>query len=312
MNRANTKVADLRDLVLSPDGEILYAILGYGGVGGVGETDTAAPFDAFQVRHVSRKWTVGIDRTAEAFKQAPTIQSRNYRELTDPQWVARADQFFRPRDESKADAARKAPPRLIGRRRPSSGSSWRARSAPQSSRTLSMRSWARLRTSCSIGWIESSSPSPGKGGVLSVGKEHIPDPLVEGGSQLQPGECRGDAVSIDATKAQSRQGPLIQGGQLRDPARSWIRGRSPSLLQDDRARYDVRRRRRNGDEPGGRRSAVGYRCNPGNVLGEPVGSPHPHRRPPPRPPDGAEGHRSRGGRCARGVPVGGVVGRRTC
>ena len=46
MNRANTKVADLRDLVLSPDGEFVYAILGYGGVGGVGESYTAAPFEA--------------------------------------------------------------------------------------------------------------------------------------------------------------------------------------------------------------------------------------------------------------------------
>ncbi len=102
-NRANTKVADLRDLVLSPDGEILYAILGYGGVGGVGETYTAAPFDALQLRHVNGKWTVGIDRTAEAFKQAPMIQSQNYRELTDQQWVARASRFFRRSVESKVE-----------------------------------------------------------------------------------------------------------------------------------------------------------------------------------------------------------------
>src|SRR5262249_52989664 len=38
MNRSNTKVADIRDLALSPTGDVLYVVLGHGGVGGVGET----------------------------------------------------------------------------------------------------------------------------------------------------------------------------------------------------------------------------------------------------------------------------------
>jgi hypothetical protein len=96
MDRTNTKVADVRDLILSPEGDVLYIVLGRGGLGGVGETYTAAPFGALKVGHADGKWAVDIDKTAENLKKAPTIQSENYRELTDPQWVDRAHQFFCP------------------------------------------------------------------------------------------------------------------------------------------------------------------------------------------------------------------------
>jgi len=106
MDRSNTKIADLRDLVLSPEGSVLYAILGRGGVAGVGETYTAAPFDALEIRPADGKWSVNFDMTAEDLKKAPTIRSENYRELTDPQWIARVNQFFHPRGASKERSER--------------------------------------------------------------------------------------------------------------------------------------------------------------------------------------------------------------
>ena len=101
MNHANTKVAVLRDLLLNPEGAVIYAVLGYGGVAGVGETYTALPIDLLGIRQDSGKWAANLDVTSEELKKAPAIKSDNYRELTNPQWIARVDEFVRTHGDSK-------------------------------------------------------------------------------------------------------------------------------------------------------------------------------------------------------------------
>ena len=100
VNRSNTTIAELRDLVFSPEGAVKYAILGFGGVAGVGETYTAAPFDVMEVRSDDGKWAVNLEMAAEDIKRAPAIKTDNYAELRNDQWIARVDQFFSPRSES--------------------------------------------------------------------------------------------------------------------------------------------------------------------------------------------------------------------
>ena len=73
VNRTNSQVGHIRDLVLSPGGDVLYVVLGYGGVAGVGETDTAAPTDALEIRQAGEKWAVLLDMTADDLKKAPAI-----------------------------------------------------------------------------------------------------------------------------------------------------------------------------------------------------------------------------------------------
>ena len=158
VNRAKMTVAEVRDLVVSPEGAVKFAVLGFGGVAGVGESYTAAPFDVMDIRQDDGKWSVNLEMPAEEFKKAPLIRSEDYGELTDPQWIARVDQFFTPRSESEnkerpGDAGsttrdHRAVIHVI------LASKVRARS-PRMRRTRSSASW---RTSC---WIERIAlPSP--------------------------------------------------------------------------------------------------------------------------------------------------------
>ena len=87
MNQTNKKVAVLRDVALTPEGDMAYALLGYGGLAGVAETYTAAPFDRLGVRHDEGKWAVNLNIPADDIKKAPAIHSKNYRELTAADWV---------------------------------------------------------------------------------------------------------------------------------------------------------------------------------------------------------------------------------
>jgi hypothetical protein len=111
VNRTNTTTAKIRDLVLSSEGRVIYGILGCGGLAGVGERYTAIPWEWLDVHHVNGKWVVNLEMTTESLKQAPAIETENYRELTDPQWMTRVDQFFRPqaRDEGRAPGEANAP-----------------------------------------------------------------------------------------------------------------------------------------------------------------------------------------------------------
>jgi hypothetical protein len=88
MNHANAQIAVVRDLALSRQEGVLYAVLGYGRIAGLGETLTAVPFKFLDVRHNDGQWAVNLDLTTEKLKMAPTIRSSNYGELTDPQWIA--------------------------------------------------------------------------------------------------------------------------------------------------------------------------------------------------------------------------------
>lgn len=210
VNRANSTIAHLRDLVLSPEGDVPYAVLGYGGVGGIGETQTAVPMDALEIRQADGKWAATLEMTADDVKKAPTIRSENYRELTDPQWVASVDQFFRPRDESKA--------------RPEAGTG----SANRPSRAVE-----RVLLATKIRHSELKNPQNedlgkiedlllnrmqrvgflivGTGGTFSVGENYVPVPWSRLGLATNP-ENALVTVSVNATKPQLETAPLVKGG----------------------------------------------------------------------------------------------------
>ena len=162
------------------------------------------------MRHTDGKWTVGIDRTAEALKQAPTIQSQNYRELTDPQWVARANQFFRRSVESKAE------------REEGTGAAHREAKAVEWVLLASKIRSAKLKNTQNeeLGKVEDLLLDrmnrvvfavAGKGGVLGVGEEYIPIPWSKLGLSYNS-ENAAVTASIDASKAQLDKAPLIKGG----------------------------------------------------------------------------------------------------
>jgi PRC-barrel domain len=209
MNHTNVKIANIRDLVLSPDGAVTYAILGFGGVAGVGETYTAVPYDLLGVRHDDGKWAINLDMTADNLKTAPAIKSENYRELLDPQWIARVDQFVRGRGESQhhPDRTSEATQRehrvvervlLVTKIR---GASLKNGENQDLGKVVDLLLDRTDRMAFVI---------IGRGGVLGIGENYIPVPW----SQLRLGENRENAavtVMIDATKAQLERAPLVKG-----------------------------------------------------------------------------------------------------
>jgi len=204
MNRASTQIADLRNLVLSPDGAILYAVLGYGGVAGVGETYTVAPFDALEVRLDDGKWAVNLDVTSEDLKKAPTIHSENYRELTDPQWIARIDQFFRPRAESQGTSPSQRERRAVERVLLSTKICAAKPKNTQDEELGKVEDLLLDRQNRVIFAVL------GRGGVLGVGESYIPVPW----SKLRISSNQENAAAtivINATKAQLEKAPLIKG-----------------------------------------------------------------------------------------------------
>jgi hypothetical protein len=195
-NRADTKVAAVRDLVLSLKGDPLYVILGYGGVGGVGETYTAAPVAVLEIHHTGGKWAVQLDRTAEDLKKAPTIQSENYRELTDPQWLERSHEVFCPRGAPKDRPVEWV---LLASK---------IRSAklknPQND-DLGKVEDLLLDRALRVAFVIA-----GRGGVLGIGEQYMPVPWSKVGLSSNQ-ETGAVTVSLDATKAQLDKAPVIKG-----------------------------------------------------------------------------------------------------
>ena len=209
INHSNTKIGVLRDLAVSPEGAILYAVFSYGGVAGVGETYTAAPFDLMGVRHDSGKWAVKLDMTTDVLKKAPTMHSENCRELGDAEWIARLDEYFQAQGQSPNHGDRKVEP---GQRE--------RRTVERTLLATKIRA-ARLKNSQNeeLGNIEDLLLNEryhvvfvivGRGGVLGVGENYIPIPWSKLG--LSANRENGTVMAtIDTSKADLEKAPIVKG-----------------------------------------------------------------------------------------------------
>lgn len=209
MNHSNTKIAVLRDLALSTEGAILYAVFGYGGVAGVGETYTAAPFDMVGIRCDNGKWAVTLDMTTDVLKKAPTMQSENCRELGDAQWIARLDEFFQAQGKSPNQGDRQVERGRTERR-----------TVQRTLLATKVRA-ARLKNAQNeeLGKVEDLLFNQlyrvvfviiGRGGVLGIGENYIPIPWSKLGYNYNR-ENGIVTVTIDATKAELEKAPLVKG-----------------------------------------------------------------------------------------------------
>ena len=75
VNQANSTIANIRDLVLAPDGTGTYAILGFGGIAGVDEKHTAIPWQDLNLRQADGKWVANLNMTSDALAKAPTFKT---------------------------------------------------------------------------------------------------------------------------------------------------------------------------------------------------------------------------------------------
>ena len=204
LNRANETIAEIEDVVLSPQGEVLYAILSYGGVAGVGAKYTAIPWDLLDAQHVNGKWAANLDMTEDALKQAPTFPKDDFRVLTNPQWVAQARQFFagrggRPGREPGAQANRAV--------------SWVLRASKLIDAPL------RGAGNETIGEVEDllldrngrvAFAIIGRGGVLNIGEKYVPVPWSALGIKYDPNDMS-VTTTINMTREQLEKAPLVEG-----------------------------------------------------------------------------------------------------
>jgi len=209
MNRANTKVANLRDLVLSPDGDVPFAILGYGGVAGVGETNTAIPFDAMEVRHAGGKWSLMFDTTSDNLKKAPTIESKNYRELTDAPWIARVQQFVQ---RHGAPVTRPAEGTGFAQREPRAVESVLLATKVRGTKLKNPQNedLGKVEDMLLDRMYRVAFLIVGRGGALGIGEQYIPVPWSRLGISTNP-ENAAVTTSISATKDQMDKAPMVKG-----------------------------------------------------------------------------------------------------
>jgi hypothetical protein len=187
----------------------LYAVLGYSGVAGVGETYTAMPIDLLGVRQDSGKWAANLDVTSEDLKKAPAIKSENYRELTDPQWIARVDQFVRTHAESlhhpdRTRASERREERIVQRVLLATKIKGASLQNAQDQNLGKVEDLLLDRTH-QVAFV-----IIGRGGLLGIGENYVPVPW----EKLSLGANRETAavtVTIDATKAQLEMAPLVKG-----------------------------------------------------------------------------------------------------
>jgi uncharacterized protein DUF937/PRC-barrel domain protein len=73
-NRTGEKLGSISDLIVAPDGTIAAALVGVGGILGIGEKEVAVPFASIEVQRNGNDVRFVIDTTKEALKAAPSYE----------------------------------------------------------------------------------------------------------------------------------------------------------------------------------------------------------------------------------------------
>jgi len=203
LNKANEKIASVTDLILQSDGRIDYAILGVGGLAGIGTKYTAVPWSDLNIKHLHGKWAVDLDMTKDALEKAPKLQDDNYKELTNPQWVERIHEFFGARGAAKGTRE---------------GRSTNALQVVMRATKILHATLKNTRDE-SLGEVEDllldrnfrvAFAIIGHGGVLGIGENYIPVPWSNLRLNYRPEDAKVVAV-INATKEQFEKAPLVKG-----------------------------------------------------------------------------------------------------
>jgi sporulation protein YlmC with PRC-barrel domain len=67
----NNEIGDIKDILLSPDGRAIAAIVGVGGFLGIGERNVGVPFDALKQTTKDNKTYLTLDATKDQLRSAP-------------------------------------------------------------------------------------------------------------------------------------------------------------------------------------------------------------------------------------------------
>jgi sporulation protein YlmC with PRC-barrel domain len=87
------KVGDINDLLISrPDGRVSIALIGHGGVLGIGEKVIAVPYDALSCNHKDRVYMLPISK--DRLKAAPALEKGEWRTLSEPSKLDTSYTYF--------------------------------------------------------------------------------------------------------------------------------------------------------------------------------------------------------------------------
>lgn len=90
---------DINAFVFDINGQVHYVLIGLGGVAGVGETEVAVPWSAFQCECTmeNEKMTCHpkLRMSSKQLQTAPHLKAKGYLELTDTEWSKSNAAFFR-------------------------------------------------------------------------------------------------------------------------------------------------------------------------------------------------------------------------
>lgn len=104
-NAQNESLGTVDDIVMNQKGDIKFAIIGHGGVLGIGESYIAAPWKAMKPAF-GEDSTFTMNISKQELEKAPTFQRDNYQELQNREWLDRVHAHFKMEHDAKdADKA---------------------------------------------------------------------------------------------------------------------------------------------------------------------------------------------------------------
>jgi len=92
-NPQGKDLGTIKDLVVSPgENRVVYAVLSFGGVLGLGDKVFAVPLSA--LKHAAEAKAFVLETTPEQLHTAPEFNHNNWPQMTDPQWIATVYTFY--------------------------------------------------------------------------------------------------------------------------------------------------------------------------------------------------------------------------
>ncbi len=114
------KIGKIANLVFDQNGRIELAVIGVGGLLGIGEKDVAVPFDAVKSGEAGGKHVFVIDATKDQLKAAPAYQTLNRQAFNEQmkEWRAKAQQSWGEVKDRAAKAYEEAKEKVEEARQP--------------------------------------------------------------------------------------------------------------------------------------------------------------------------------------------------
>src|SRR5262249_48937051 len=92
-NPQGKDLGSIKDLVINPeDNRVVYAVLSFGGVFGLGEKSVAMPLSALKPAAEAKTFVLEMD--PERLRTAPEYNQDNWPQMTDPQWITSVYMFY--------------------------------------------------------------------------------------------------------------------------------------------------------------------------------------------------------------------------